>query len=457
VYLYRYTACDGTTTADWTKTYTVQKIIPVITLTGNSTVEICQNQTYTDPGASAMSNCNGDITSSIVTNNPVNTSIAGTYTITYNVMDNCGSPAVQVTRTVIVRALPVVAAGAYSPVCVDAPDIILGGTPTGGIWTGTGISGNQLNGYIFDPSTGTQTLTYAYTDGNGCVNSAQTTVTVDQNCNTRFSIKVMLQGALSGSASPALMRDDLRTGGFIPVVEPYTALGGRLGQVNGNSQASIGAGVLAVTGSNAIVDWVLVEFRSASNPAVIVATQAALLQRDGDIVSAADGVSPLSFGQIGLGSQSYYVAVKHRNHLGVMTAAPVSLSGVGTVVDFTTASESAVFNLPGYAGAEMVTVSGLRALWAGDANRNGMVKYLGSNNDPEAILATVLSYPGSGSLQNFDDARGYLSGDINMDGKAKYAGSPPVDTDFIFLNVMGYPLNISYLFDYSLMVEQIPN
>jgi subtilisin-like proprotein convertase family protein len=69
---------------------------------------------------------------------------------------------------------PIVDAGTYGPVCEDADDIILAGTPTGGVWTGTGVSGS----YVFDPSVGTQTLSYTVTEL-GCASTAMTTITVN--------------------------------------------------------------------------------------------------------------------------------------------------------------------------------------------------------------------------------------------------------------------------------------
>ena len=77
---------------------------PVITLTGSSAVTIESGATYTDAGATALDDVDGDITSSIVTINPVNTNVSGTYTITYNVSDAVGNPATQATRSVTVNS-----------------------------------------------------------------------------------------------------------------------------------------------------------------------------------------------------------------------------------------------------------------------------------------------------------------------------------------------------------------
>ncbi len=76
---------------------------PVIVLSGSATISINVGATYTDAGASATDNIDGDISDRIVVNNPVDTSRAGTYTITYSVEDLAGNAAVA-TRTVIVQA-----------------------------------------------------------------------------------------------------------------------------------------------------------------------------------------------------------------------------------------------------------------------------------------------------------------------------------------------------------------
>lgn len=75
---------------------------PIITLTGSSSLSITKGTTYTDGGATASDNIDGDITSSIVVNNTVDTTTVGEYTITYNVSDTAGNVADGVSRTVSV-------------------------------------------------------------------------------------------------------------------------------------------------------------------------------------------------------------------------------------------------------------------------------------------------------------------------------------------------------------------
>ena len=76
---------------------------PQIVLSGSATVSVRLGNTYTDAGATATDNVDGDISDRIVVDNPVNTDRAGTYTITYRIEDLAGNTAVA-TRTVIVQA-----------------------------------------------------------------------------------------------------------------------------------------------------------------------------------------------------------------------------------------------------------------------------------------------------------------------------------------------------------------
>ena len=91
---------SSTTTKSTTKKDTTK---PVITLIGDAKVTTKQNETYTDAGAKATDNVDGDITSSIKTTSTVNTSKLGTYVVTYTVSDKAGNKSTK-TRTVTVIA-----------------------------------------------------------------------------------------------------------------------------------------------------------------------------------------------------------------------------------------------------------------------------------------------------------------------------------------------------------------
>jgi hypothetical protein len=79
-------------------------IEPVITMIGDPTSTVKVGDVYTDAGATASDDKDGDITAKITTLSDVDTTIAGTYTITYNVTDEVGNTAVGKVRTVLVNS-----------------------------------------------------------------------------------------------------------------------------------------------------------------------------------------------------------------------------------------------------------------------------------------------------------------------------------------------------------------
>ena len=76
---------------------------PVITITGSSSISLNVGDSYTDAGATATDNIDGNLTSSIITSGTVDTATAGTYTITYSVSDAAGN-STSASRTVIVAS-----------------------------------------------------------------------------------------------------------------------------------------------------------------------------------------------------------------------------------------------------------------------------------------------------------------------------------------------------------------
>ncbi len=92
-----------------------------------------------------------------------------TYTLTVSNAGCSNTDDVQVT----IFPVTSVDAGTYNPACADAGNITLAGSPVGGTFSGTGVAGNS-----FSPSQGTQTITYAYTDINGCTNTDNQQITI---------------------------------------------------------------------------------------------------------------------------------------------------------------------------------------------------------------------------------------------------------------------------------------
>lgn len=109
--------------------------------------------------------------SSITVTPPVGINV---YTVTGNLV-GCTSAAVK-TVTVTVNALPTVNLAPITALCVTNASVTLSGSPAGGIYSGTGVSGNGFNPAV--SGAGTFTITYFYTDANSCSASAIQTASV---------------------------------------------------------------------------------------------------------------------------------------------------------------------------------------------------------------------------------------------------------------------------------------
>ncbi|MTB53976.1 Ig-like domain-containing protein [Lewinella sp. W8] len=297
---------------------------------------------------------------------------------------------------------------------------------------------------------GTDQFTYQICDVDGDCDDAVVTITVNPT-SVKLLVKMQLQGALLGSPD-GLMRDDLRAQDHLPASEPYGALAGFV-HVNNDTDETIAdpGTVFGDYDENSIVDWVFVELRDPSNPDQVVATRSGLVQRDGDVVDL-DGTSPLCFP--GSLPDQYYVSVRHRNHLGTMTADPFQLMAEGTLVDFTDTSLDLWNNFPVLDGVEQITVDGKYALWAGNTNLNNSVIFAGQQNDKNPIFNEVDQAPGNVFRFQTFVLPGYFLGDVNMDGNSIFAGQNN-DVDPIFNNVDGHPRNTAR-FQTFVILEQLP-
>ncbi|MCB0771493.1 MAG: PQQ-dependent sugar dehydrogenase [Flavobacteriales bacterium] len=237
-----------------------------------------------------------------------------------------------------------------------------------------------------------------------------------EDCGPSVQLRMALQGPWDAAANR--MKDDLRSAGLLPLLEPYAALGFNL---VGSGGETIPPATLAVTGNNAVVDWVLVELRNRNNPSQVVATKSALLQRDGDVVGK-DGYSRLVFD---VPEDDYYIAVRHRNHLGVMTFATRPMGANVTAVDFTQPNEATHGT-----DARIALPNGKRALWAGNTVQDGFIRYTGLANDRDPILE------GIGGVVPTNTVQGYSTRDVNLDGVIRYTG-PNNDRDIILFNIGG--------------------
>jgi hypothetical protein len=105
---------------------------------------------------------------------------------TYSVLGTDGTCTNSAITTITVNALPIVSlTSPQNTICVGGPTIGLTGTPAGGVYTGSFVTGN-----VFAPgaSSGTFTQTYAYTNTiTTCSNTASNTIVIS-NCTGVNSI-----------------------------------------------------------------------------------------------------------------------------------------------------------------------------------------------------------------------------------------------------------------------------
>lgn len=168
-------------------------------------------------------------------------------------------------------------------------------------------------------------------------------------------MKIFLQGPYVSATGT--MNTTLKANGYIPLTQPYnTAPWNYAGT---ESVVTIPAGV---------VDWILLELRS--DLTTQVSRRAAFLLSDGSVVDL-DGVSNVKFPGVAPGD--YYTVIRHRNHLAVMTANPVTLSFSPVLYDFSAAQTQA------YGTSSMVSLTGGFGLYAGDPNKDGQITALDFN------------------------------------------------------------------------------
>ncbi len=362
------------------------------------------------------------------------------------------------------------------------------------VGTGTLVLGTD-GSYTFTPAkyfSGPVEFVYTICDDNASVECVDATLHILVIPDLTIKVRVYLEGSLMDNSNAVasdgrpLMRDGLRASTFnanryIPNRDPYKFTpdayllssldlttdydhqvpGGTANYSRFDSVAAPST-KFGVTGQEALVDWVFIELRSKADSTVILATRSGLLQRDGDVVDL-DGYSGLKFP--GMSIDSYYVVVRHRSHLGAMTANPQTPRQLTTLVNFTKASELDVYDFgddkyPGYDYTGLAMNDnvkfGYRALWAGTFDINGKIKADNPNDDLNTLFFDVFGYPTNTSLNvNFDFAYGYTPGDYNMDGKSKY-DNPNDDKNMLYAQLLFYPLNTGFLSNFDFFIQQLP-
>jgi hypothetical protein len=208
--------------------------------------------------------------------------------------------------------------------------------------------------------------------------------------NYTMNVTANLRGPWNGVSA---MNTSLLTGGIIPLTQPYNTT--PFNYAGTESVVSIPANV---------VDWVLIEHRKPASGlaadaliATITGREAGFLLNNGTIVET-DGVTPIAIPITKQGTA--FVTVRHRNHLGVLSNG-IASNAAGTFTnDFTVLANS---YKPSGASSDPVVLlaggGGKYGLWAGDANKNGVV----NGGDITAIKNAIAVF-----------ATGYQLTDVNL-------------------------------------------
>ncbi|MCD4730797.1 MAG: hypothetical protein K8R74_09375 [Bacteroidales bacterium] len=178
-----------------------------------------------------------------------------------------------------------------------------------------------------------------------------------------YDFQVFLEGPYTGS----IMSNHLSAAEKIPLSQPYS----------GPPWNYYGCETVVSLPNAAIVDWVLVEIRQASNAQHAFAStatcrQAAFLLNDGSIVGL-DGLSKLKLNLVP--DDFLFAVIWHRNHLGIMSANALTQIDNVYSYDFTNEVNQVYGGNFGY----KITDTGVCVMVAGDGNHDGIISNLDKN------------------------------------------------------------------------------
>jgi hypothetical protein len=264
-------------------------------------------------------------------------------------------------------------------------------------------------------------------------------------------VKVFLQGAWPAiGAGPFYRHRDVTTAWALALNtyalnQPYN-----VGPFNYAGAESVAPGFFTSSAADTtnIVDWVLVELRDATTPTTVISQRAAFIREDGRIVDL-NGVDSLSFRGVATGS--YFLVIRHRNHLSIRSAATQAVDGaLGSnapgLYDFTTSPSQAFQNTAPALNLLFKGSSGLTpqtyGMWAGNVNyvttsslSHTQVRATGGQvfND----YLQMLNIPLTGNFTKIvgtSVAPVYNSADLNLDGVIRATGGINLNDYLILLN-----------------------
>lgn len=204
------------------------------------------------------------------------------------------------------------------------------------------------------------------------------------NCFQVVEIQVFLEGVYDVAIGE--MHTALNTGTVLPLLQPY----GQQPWGYQGAESFPNAGTIPADA----VDWVLIEARDGNNSMNVIETHAALLHADGSVIDV-DGTlaSGVKFFNLVVG-ESYYIVVRHRNHLDIMSNTSTVLPNVGNPYNFTDAATKAL----GTSQLKEID-TGVFGMNAGDIDGDGIHSVTDYN-----------TYVGQAAFLN-----GYFNADLNLE------------------------------------------
>ncbi|HJW29336.1 MAG TPA: hypothetical protein VJ508_08775, partial [Saprospiraceae bacterium] len=422
VWTYRYTACDMTTTADWTYTYTIDYSGALTPPSNGNAIVMCASQAV-DPGPPApiMDAC-GRTVNAVLVGSSAPPSCEGmvTWTYRYTACDNTTTADWTYTYTIDHTVAPHEIGG---PVSTSSTiSCYLSATPPAVLPTFRDVCNNPvtmtgpvIGGTNTGDCGGTITYTYTFTDCSGL--STPWVYTYNISCNS-LVLYVYLEGPYNATLNQMdnlvnyyhLLPGQDKALSPNPIIQvlgtnttcgqPYTVApynySGNLGQQFGDP-----TGVCSMAPSIPyppdVVDWVLVTIRKNGRlPAHNIWTCAGWVHQDGH-VSFPESCPLPAFNL----TDNYYILIQHRNHLGVLSLNEADMP-CGTAqlsVDFRI-SDSYI-DIPGFRVGQKQVEPGVWAMY--DANGEQVQSIPAINSFDHTLWKTL-----QGVIR-------YNLGDFNMD------------------------------------------
>lgn len=211
-------------------------------------------------------------------------------------------------------------------------------------------------------------------------------ITVKDNSPVLVKATAILEGAYTGSS----MTTNLSTNQQLPLTQPFNR---PPWNYTGTESVANAAAIPTNT-----VDWVLLEVRDALNKTLVIERKAAFLLSNGAIVDVNGIANGVNFYFL-TPNTNYHLAIKHRNHLGAITANAVQLPNASPI-NFTNAATAQAAAL----GQLVNTGGGVYALRAGDINADGIISYADFNSYTSQLFG----------ISPYRDADCNLSGTVSI-------------------------------------------